>query len=314
MLHNKILILEGGFNEEHEVSLATAKEIKKSLSNQNIKFKSLLVSPKNFEQQINKFNNDHICINALHGPYGEDGQIQKILENLSFRFSHSNSEASKLGFNKELTKKALSNTKVSMLDHEILKSRLVNKDKLVEIFLKLGSFVLKPVASGSSFGVKIFKTINDINYFANDIKKNLSIYRKHKDLLFEKYIKGRELTVAVIEKNKKSISVEVTEIISNMEFFNYKAKYSPNIATHILPAKIPIAAYETCKTYAKIAHDTINCRGLSRSDFIYYDGKIYFIEINTQPGLTSLSLVPEQLKFKKTSFDQMIKNLIKCSL
>ena len=314
MLDNKILILEGGFNEEHEVSLATAKEIKKSLSNQNIKFKSLLVSPKNFEQQISKFNNDHICINALHGPYGEDGQIQKILENLSFRFSHSNSEASKLGFNKELTKKALSNTKVSMLDHEILKSRLVNKDKLVEIFLKLGSFVLKPVASGSSFGVKIFKTINDVNFFSNDLKKNLSVYKNHKNLLFEKYIPGRELTVAVIEKNKKSFAVEVTEVISNMEFFNYKAKYSPNIAKHILPAKIPIEAYEMCKQYAKIAHDTINCRGLSRSDFIYYDDKIYFIEINTQPGLTSLSLVPEQLKFKKTSFDQMVKNLIECSL
>ena len=314
MHKKKILILEGGFNEEHEVSLATAKEIKKSLSNQNIEYKSLLVSPRNFEEKIINFSNEYICINALHGPYGEDGQIQKILENLSFKFSHSSSKASKLGFNKELSKKALRNTKVLMLDHEVVESRLINKEKLIEIFLKLGSFVLKPVASGSSFGVKIFKTINDINYFANDIKKNLSIYRKHKDLLFEKFIQGRELTVAVIEKNKKSVAVEVTEIISNMEFFNYKAKYSPNIATHILPAKIPIKAYETCKAYAKIAHDTINCRGLSRSDFIYYNDKIYFIEINTQPGLTSLSLVPEQLKFKKTSFDQMIKNLIECSL
>ncbi|MFL2510512.1 MAG: ATP-grasp domain-containing protein [Alphaproteobacteria bacterium] len=314
MYKNKILILEGGFNEEHEVSLATAKEIKKSLFNQNIEFKSLLVSPKNFEEKISKFSNEYICINALHGPYGEDGQIQKILEKLSFKFSHSSSEASRLGFNKELSKKALRNTKVLMLDHEILESRLINKEKLIEIFLKLGSFVLKPVASGSSFGVKIFKTINDINSFSNDLKKNLSLYKEHKDLLLEKYIKGRELTVAVVEKNKKSVSVEVTEIISNMEFFNYKAKYSPNIATHILPAKISNEAYETCKTYAKIAHDTINCRGLSRSDFIYYNDKIYFIEINTQPGLTSLSLVPEQLKFKKTSFNQMIKNLIECSL
>ena len=314
MYKNKILILEGGFNEEHEVSLATAKEIKKSLFNQNIEFKSLLVSPKNFEEKISKFSNEYICINALHGPYGEDGQIQKILEKLSFKFSHSSSEASRLGFNKELSKKALRNTKVLMLDHEILESRLIDKEKLIEIFLKLGSFVLKPVASGSSFGVKIFKTINDINSFSNDLKHNLSLYKEHKDLLLEKYIKGRELTVAVVEKNKKSVSVEVTEIISNMEFFNYRAKYSPNIATHILPAKIPNEAYETCKTYAKIAHDTINCRGLSRSDFIYYNDKIHFIEINTQPGLTSLSLVPEQLKFKKTSFDQMIKNLIECSL
>ena len=314
MNKNKFLILEGGFNEEHEVSLSTAKEIKKSLFNQNIEFKTLLVSPKNFEEKISRFSNEYICINALHGPYGEDGQIQKILEKLSFKFSHSGSHASRLGFNKELAKKALRNTKVLMLDHELVESKLINNDKLIEIFLKIGPFVLKPVASGSSFGVKIFKTINDINFFSKDLKKNLSIYKNHKHLMFEKYIQGRELTVAVIEKNKKSISVDVTEIISNMEFFNYKAKYSPNIATHILPAKIPIEAYETCKKYAKIAHDTINCRGLSRSDFIYYNDKIYFIEINTQPGLTSLSLVPEQLKFKKTSFDQMIKNLIKCAL
>ena len=314
MNKNKILILEGGFNEEHEVSLATAKEIKKSLYNQNIEFKSLLVSPKNFEDKIINFSKEYICINALHGPYGEDGQIQKILENLSFKFSHSSSEASRLGFNKELSKKCLRDSKVLMLDHEVVESELINKEKLIEIFLKLGAFVLKPVASGSSFGVKIFKTLNDINYFSNDLIKNLAIYKKHKVLLFEKYIQGRELTVAVVEKNKKSVSVEVTEIVSNMEFFNYKAKYSPNIATHILPAQIPIEAYETCKTYAKIAHDTINCRGLSRADFIYYNDKVYFIEINTQPGLTPLSLVPEQLKSKKTSFDQMIKNLIDCSL
>ena len=124
MHKNKILILEGGFNEEHEVSLATAKEIKKSLFNQNIEFKSLLVSPKNFEEQISKFSNEYICINALHGPYGEDGQIQKILENLSFKFSHSSSKASRLGFNKELSKECLKSTKVLMLDHEVVESRL----------------------------------------------------------------------------------------------------------------------------------------------------------------------------------------------
>ena len=310
----KILVLEGGFNEEHEISLKTSREVQKSLKKLNYLYEVLSVNPRNFFKIVENYKENFLCFNALHGTYGEDGQIQKILENLSFKFSHSNSEASKLGFNKKLTKKILKNTKVLMLDHEILESRLINKEKLIEIFLKLGSFVLKPVASGSSFGVKIFKTINDINSFSNDLKKNLSLYKEHKDLLLEKYIKGRELTVAVVEKNKKSVSVEVTEIISNMEFFNYKAKYSPNIAKHILPAKIPNEAYETCKTYAKIAHDTINCRGLSRSDFIYYNDKIYFIEINTQPGLTSLSLVPEQLKFKKTSFDQMIKNLIECSL
>ncbi len=314
MKKNKILILEGGYNEEHEISLATAKEIKKSLYNLNIEFKSLIVSPNNFEEKINKFNNQYMCINALHGPYGEDGQIQKILEGLSFKFTHSDSEASKIGFNKELSKKALSDSKLRLLDHVILETKSIDKDKLIEIFLKLGAFILKPVASGSSFGIKIFKNINEINLFSKDLKKNLYLYKSHNKLMLEKYIQGRELTVAVIEKDNKSIAIEVTEIISNMEFFNYNAKYSPGIATHILPAKIPTKVYEDCKEYAKIAHDTINCRGLSRSDFIYYKDEIYFIEINTQPGLTALSLVPEQLKYQKTSFDQMIKNLIKCSL
>ena len=112
------------------------------------------------------------------------------------------------------------------------------------------------------------------------------------------------------ERNNNSEPVEVTEIISNNDFFDYQSKYTPGFSKHILPAKIPKHIYENCKMSAKIVHEKINCKGISRSDFIYDNDQIYFLEINTQPGLTSISLVPEQLKYQKISFDELISNII----
>ena len=314
MIDYKVLVLEGGFNEEHEISFSTAREVKKSLCNLDIEFESIIVSPKNFKEKIKKFNNEYICFNALHGPYGEDGQIQRILDKLSFRYTHSDSKASKIGFDKALSKKAIINNKILTPGYLLVDHQSLNEAKIIEIFSKLGPCILKPASSGSSFGIKIFNNIDDINLFSKNLENNLLLYKNHNKLLIEKYIKGRELTVAVLEKNKESYPIEVTEIISNSEFFNYDAKYSPGIARHILPAKIPKQIYESCKQFAKIAHDTINCRGVSRSDFIYDDDNIYFIEINTQPGLTAMSLVPEQLKYQNISFDKMVINLLECVL
>ena len=128
----------------------------------------------------------------------------------------------------------------------------------------------------------------------------------------EPYIEGKELTVTVIEDNKISKAVEVTEIYSNNLFFDYQAKYSKGFAKHILPAKIPKDIYDKCLSFSKIAHDTIGCRGISRSDFIYdqKSNNIFFLEINTQPGLTSVSLVPEQLKYHNISFHDLINKLL----
>ena len=134
--------------------------------------------------------------------------------------------------------------------------------------------------------------------------------------MLEPYILGKELTVSVFEENNISKSVAVTEIVTQNDFFDYEAKYSKGFSKHILPAKIPSKIYNKCMKDAKIVHDTLECRGISRSDFLYDEKnqKLFFLEINTQPGLTPISLVPEQLKFKSIDFKKLIENLIKSSI
>ena len=314
MKNLRILVLEGGFNEEHEISLSTGEEVKKSLIRLNIEFQSLIVNPNTFKKDIKKFSKDHICFNALHGTFGEDGKIQKILDLLEYKYTHSSENASCIGFNKKFTKDKIKNTDIISIDSLEVNYDDLNLKKLLNFFLQFEMFIIKPVSSGSSFGIKVFKNINDIHNFIDNFEILKNKYKNHNKLLVEKYIKGRELTVAVIEKNKESIPLEVTEISFNKEFFDYKSKYTPGNAKHILPAKIPNSIYKKCKDFSKTVHDVIKCKGVSRSDFIYDGKKIFFLEINTQPGLTPISLVPEQLKYQNISFDELILDIINCSI
>ena len=255
-----------------------------------------------------------MCFNALHGTFGEDGEVQNILENLSYKYTHSNSKASSLAFDKELSKKIVQKLKIFTPNYLVVDFSQVDEDFLLKTYLKLGSYIVKPTSSGSSYGTLIFKNKKSIYSFIKNFQNNIKIYKNHKKLLFEKYIEGRELTVSVIEKNNLSMPIEVTEIITKNIFFDYQAKYSPGFAKHILPAKLPNEIYEKCKFYAKKIHDKINCSGISRTDFIFSDNKIYFLEINTQPGLTNVSLLPEQLRYQNISFDDLVKNIIYCAL
>lgn len=310
----KILILEGGFNEEHEISINTSTQVKKSLTRLNIEFETIIVNPSTFENQLNNFDNDYLCFNALHGPFGEDGGIQKILDNYSFKYTHSSAESSAVGFNKILTKKAIQDTLIPTPEHIVIDYKDIKKEILYDSLMQFGSIIVKPVSSGSSFGIQIMKDKNAINNFINKINFNSNIYINHNELLIEKYIEGRELTVACIDRDSNSNAIEVTEIISNNEYFDYESKYTPGFSKHILPAQIPKNIYNDCKNFAKIAHDKILCQGVSRSDFIYTNNEIFFLEINTQPGLTPISLVPEQLDYQNISFDELIYNVIICAL
>ena len=161
----KILVLEGGFNEEHEISLKTSKEVQKSLKRMKLKFEVLKVNPKNFSEKIKLYDKNILCFNALHGTYGEDGAIQKILEKNRLSYTHSDSKASKIGFDKNLTKLKIKNSKVVTLESIILEKKQIKIKLFYEIYKKLDSFVLKPVSSGSSFGVKIFNSKSDISKF-----------------------------------------------------------------------------------------------------------------------------------------------------
>ena len=310
----KILVLEGGFNEEHEISLNTSKEVQKSLKRMKFKFEVLQVNPVNFSEKIEFYDDNVLCFNALHGTYGEDGTIQKILENKKITYTHSDSKVSNIAFDKNLTKTIIKNSEVVFLESMVFDKSQIKIDKFYMAYNRFNSFVLKPVSSGSSFGVKIFYSINDIENFFLNYTNEIKIYSNVKKLMIEKYIKGRELTVTVFENDGISQSVEVTEIISKNLFFDYRAKYTKGLSQHILPANLPKNIYYQCLSYAKIVHDILGCRGITRSDFVYDEKKIYFLEINTQPGLTPVSLVPEQLSHKNINFDLLIKKIIDISL
>ena len=306
----KILLLEGGFNEEHEVSIVSASEIKKSLNNLAICYESLIVNPLNFKKDILKYKSNYICFNALHGTFGEDGKIQKILDDLSIKYTHSGAKTSETAFSKKDTKDMVKKIPISTPEYFSINIKNINFNILFNTFKNFGKFIIKPNSSGSSFGIKIIENQDDIKNFIKDYKINLKLYEKHNNLIIEKFIKGRELTVTVIEKNGKNIPLEVTEIETSKTIFDYEAKYTAGLAKHILPAKIPESIYEKCKSYAKIIHETLECKHISRSDFIYHDNLLYFLELNTHPGLTSNSLAPEQLKYNNISIDKFILEIV----
>ena len=311
MLNKKFLILEGGFNEEHQVSLKSSIEIQKVLKQNKIKFITIKVDPKNFKHVIRKYKN-YICFNALHGPFGEDGQIQKILKKNKIKFTHSNFTSSKNSFDKLKAKKIILKNNLLTPRFLILNINQLNKNKLYNIKKKFKKFVIKPNNSGSSFGVEIIKNKKELDKFI----KNIEIFKKnlfqHSKLLIEEFISGKELTVSTIKFSKKIHSLAVTEIKSKNKFFDYQAKYSKGFSKHILPARISKRNYEKCLKFAEKCHKLLGCNSISRSDFIYNSikNKIYFIETNTQPGLTPISLLPEQAKYKKISFSKIILNIL----
>ena len=312
MSNKKILILEGGNNEEHDVSLVTSREIQKILNQNKLKFKILRVNPKNFHKKIINYKN-FVCINALHGPFGEDGQTQKILKKNKIPFSHSNIKSSNLCFNKSASKKEIIKNKLMSPKYYLLNINDLNEKKLITIKSKLKKFVIKPNRSGSSFGIKIIKNQKEFDILISNLEEFKRKLNNHKEILIEEYISGKELTVSTIKLDKKIHALAVTEIKSKNNFFDYKAKYSKGYAKHILPAKLNKINYAKCLKFATKAHKLLGCNSLARTDFIFdtKKNKIFFLETNTQPGLTPISLLPEQANYKGLSFSEIIFILIK---
>ena len=311
MNNKKILILEGGYNEEHEVSLKTSAEIQKVLRQMKVNFKKLRVNPKNFATKIRKYKN-YICFNALHGPYGEDGQIQNILNKNKIKYTHSSAKSSNICFDKFKSKKIILNNKILTPKSIIIKIDDLDVNKVIEIKKKFKKFIIKPNNSGSSFGIQIVENKIQFEKFLEDINIFKTKFSSHKKFIVEEFIKGKELTVSTINFSNKIEALGVTEIKHDKSFFDYQSKYSKGLAKHILPAQITKKNYEKCLNLAIRAHSLLGCKSIARTDFILNtnNNKIYFLETNSQPGLTSVSLLPEQAKFKKISFPEIILNII----
>ena len=296
-MKSRILILAGGYSKEREISLITGKSVKKALDKQG-KYFSKLFDPKgDLIKQIRKFN-PNIVFNALHGRYGEDGYIQSILESEKVKYTHSGVLSSSLAIDKELSKKIFIKNKI--LTPKYLKFSYrnnINKLKLINNLQKKIGFplVVKPLNEGSSVNVFICNK--------NNILKTLTKLNEYGEVLLEKYIPGREIQVAILE-NKVLGAIELRP---TRKFYDYQAKYNPKARTeHIIPVEISKRKYQELTKIALKAHKILNCRGVTRSDFRYYKNSFYLLETNTQPGMTSLSLVPEIANFNNITFKNLI--------
>ena len=297
----KILILAGGYSKEKEVSIQTAKSVYSEL-NKDRKYKIKVVNPDGkFVQVLRKFK-PNIVLNLLHGRYGEDGYIQAILESEKVKYTHSGVLSSSLAIDKELSKKIF--IKNNILTPKYFKfsyRKNINKLKLINNLQKKIGFplVVKPLNEGSSVNVFICKK--------NNILKTLTKLNEYGEVLLEKYIPGREIQVAILE-NKVLGAIELRP---TRKFYDYQAKYNPKARTeHIIPVEISKKKYQELTKIALKAHKILNCRGVTRSDFRYYKNSFYLLETNTQPGMTSLSLVPEIANFNNITFKNLLKKIL----
>jgi D-alanine-D-alanine ligase len=308
----KILILQGGFNEEHKVSLNTSREIAKAFTKLKIKFKTLTVNPITFENDILEYSNDHICFNALHGPFGEDGKIQKILKRNKFKVTHSDQSSSSNCFNKIKSKEIISKHNISTPKYDVIKIKDIDEKYLKNMKVKFRKFILKPASSGSSNGLVMIKSNKDLLLFLKKIIKFKNSFKKNEKFLIEEYISGKELTVSVIKNQLIYKPLEVTEIVSLNKTYDYQAKYTKGYSKHFIPARINKQNHKKCLDLSLKIHKIFKCNTLSRVDFILSkkENKIYFLEINSQPGMTKMSLLPEQATFKKIKFESIVKELI----
>ena len=298
----KILTLAGGYSNEREISLITAKSVIKELKKDR-KYNILLIEPDgNFVKKLRKFKPD-LVLNLLHGRYGEDGYIQTILESERIKYTHSGVLSSSLAIDKEISKKIFIKNKI--LTPPYIKFNFKNninfKNIIKKVDLKLKfPVVLKPINEGSSVGVYITNKKNFIS--------NLYKLEKFKEVLIEKYIPGREIQAAILGNKKLGI----IELKPKRKFYDYKAKYSASAKTeHIIPVNISHENFKKVNSIALKAHKLLKCRGVSRSDFRFYNNKFYLLELNTQPGMTSLSLVPEIANYQKISFKKLIEEIMK---
>tara|TARA_B100000941_G_C28399824_1_gene497444 strand:- start:25 stop:936 length:912 start_codon:yes stop_codon:yes gene_type:complete len=295
----KILIISGGISKERAISLDTGKQVAKELKKNGYKVNICEPNSK-FLDKIKVFK-PNIIFNALHGQFGEDGYIQSILETIKVPYTHSGVIPSAIAMDKELSKKIF-------IKNNILTPKYIlyffNKSKIdlissIEKRLKF-PVVIKPINEGSSVNVFICSKKN----IFNNLKK-LKNYRK---ILIEQFIPGREIQAAIIGSKK----LGAIELKPQRQFYDYEAKYNSKAKTkHIIPVEIPKIKYDKIMSLAFKAHNLIGCRGVTRSDFKYYKGKFYLLEINTQPGMTSLSLVPEIANFHGISFIKLLELIIK---
>ena len=298
-MKKKILVLCGGISKERLISLDTGKQVANELKKN--RYRVATCEPDHALLKNIKLFNPDIIFNALHGQFGEDGYIQTILETQKIPYTHSGVIASSIAMDKEISKKIFIKNKI-LTPKYIKFDYKKNKKNIIKIIEKKLKFpvVIKPINEGSSVHVYICTKKNII--------KNLKVLSIYNQILIEEFIAGREIQVAIMG----SKTLGVIELEPERKFYDYEAKYNSNAKTkHIIPVSLDKKDLKKIISITRSAHQLIGCKGVTRSDFKFYKGKFYLLEINTQPGMTNLSLVPEIANYKGISFIKLIEWILK---
>jgi D-alanine-D-alanine ligase len=291
-----VALLMGGLSNERSVSLSSAKFCGEALRNAGYKVTEIDVGY-DITERLRELAPD-VAFNALHGPFGEDGTIQGVLEFLRIPYTHSGVLASALAMNKHQAKIMLKAAGIPVTDHVI-----VNRAEVARAHVMAPPYVVKPIADGSSVGVFIVKA--DHSHPPQEILRE--DWNAGEEVMVERYIPGRDLTCAVMG----DVALGVTEIVTDLSFYNFEAKYAVGGSHHILPAQLQPKIYDKVQKMALKAHAALGCRGVTRTDFRYNDqagpdGELVCLEINTQPGMTATSLAPEQARFAGHSNEELV--------
>ena len=298
-MKKKILIISGGISKERLISLDTGKQVAKELIKNNYKIK--ITEPDFKLYDVIKTFRPNIIFNALHGQFGEDGYIQSILDRFKVPYTHSGVIASSIAMDKEISKKIFIKNKIKtpkffIYSYDTTASELIKKIKKKFKF----PIVVKPLNEGSSVNVYICSEKNII--------RTVNSIKNYKKIMIEEFIGGREIQVAIMGDKK----LGAIELKPKRKFYDYEAKYNTNAKTeHLIPVSLSKNKLKQVLNIALKAHKVIGCTGVTRSDFKFYNGNFYLLEINTQPGMTKLSLVPEIAAYNGISFIELIEWILK---
>jgi len=291
-----VAVLMGGLSNERPVSLSSGAGCAEALRRSGYRVTEVDVGY-DIAEKLRELAPD-VAFNALHGRFGEDGTIQGVLEFLRIPYTHSGVLASALAMNKHQAKIMFKAAGIPVTDHLI-----AGRADVARTHVMAPPYVVKPISDGSSFGIFIVKA--DQSHPPQELLRE--DWTMGEEVMVERYIPGRELTVAVMG----DVALGVTEIVTDLAFYNYEAKYAKGGSEHIIPAPVQPNIYDKAQKMALKAHAALGCRGVSRTDFRFNDqagpdGELVCLEINTQPGMTETSLVPEQAKHAGHSFEELV--------
>lgn len=300
-----VAVLMGGLSSEREVSEKSGAAVCSALD--KLGYKVTKVDPgRHLYEQLKAIKPD-VVFNALHGTYGEDGVIPSILEMMEIPYTHSGVMASALGLNKVMTKKIVASLGILTPNYKVLTVEQIRQCIAEGKEIMPKPFVMKPIKQGSSVGVYVITKENESKI--PTILSNHWVYGEQ--VLLEQFVQGVEIGTGVL----RGKAIGSLELRHANQFFDYDAKYTDGVTEHIFPAELPKDIYDLSLKYAELAHNELGCKTVSRSDMIYNngkggDGKLYFLEINTHPGFTSLSQVPDMAARAGIDFPQLVQMLI----